>query len=543
MAQTQHLRPVADDDDGGSGQPPWEDIRLDPRERDEVLTACASLYATQQAADRILDRIGFPRGQRPGFGGGTAPLDVWSGIFHDAESGVIRAPHWRLLEAISRTYQHHPVIRPIAQRHGLLPPDPTSGAPEPPRPAESPEPPRPVPAPETPEPPAAADPDVCHLIVRGATEQDRREAQAALDQLGLRPTEVWSTAHVVSYALDATDPSSVRARLEAADPDALLGWTLVPPGRPDYVLHTLHVAGPDGRRFRISDAPAQQLVREIAEEVVDHYPGFPGAERPTVVDQVSADGQGRRLGPDDTLDDAGIQDGDELRVAFQATAGSVNPQMREDALYRVRNEIRAYADAHPGFTAQADSALLPMRYRLSFAARSWAPPAQPGGEPEPTARHVVEIRLLTDFPHVPPLVVWQTPIFHPNVAPMYDTAELRVQAQGKGVVCLGVLAESYQPSLAFGDLCQMLVDLAGYRNYGLVERRTAAGGGVEIATNVYDPEALSWLKANPERIVEIGGLHPEDVIRAQAGVPADGGRRRTFPNVVEVDADPPGAPA
>ena len=56
-----------------------------------------------------------------------------------------------------------------------------------------------------------------------------------------------------------------------------------------------------------------------------------------------------------------------------------------------------------------------------------------------------------------PDAFWQTPIFHPNIHPTVNK------------VCLGALGEYYVPGLEFGDLCQLLVDLASYQNYTLEE--------------------------------------------------------------------------
>jgi ubiquitin-protein ligase len=247
----------------------------------------------------------------------------------------------------------------------------------------------------------------------------------------------------------------------------------------------------------------------VAAEVSRQYPaGFADASRPTVVDHVAGDGQRRRLGSEETLHQAGVQDGDNLQVAFQATAGAVNPMDRQDALFRVRNELRAYSKAHQGFAVAVDSPLLPMRYQVSFTALSWAPSRQPGDDPELVERHVVEIALGPEFPLKAPRVAWRSPIFHPNVAPMYDTAQRQVAKQARGLVCLGLLAESYQPSLSFHELCQMLVDMASYRNYSLVERRINADGREVIVNNVYDAVAKAWVEDNPHRIVEIGGVDP-----------------------------------
>jgi ubiquitin-protein ligase len=502
--------------------PPPDDIALSDQERDDLLNACARICNSQRATDRILDRIGFPRERRPLFTDGSA-LDAWSDIFFDLDNGILPGgvPYWRLLEAGIRVYPTQPVLRPLARRHGLIEPDPvqTSGdaaaaAPPAAQPAVA-------PADSSPGQVAAgapgrvtvgapgqvAVPDACHLIVRAEGEDDRQRAVAMLAELGLAPREVWSTAYAVSYRLNTADAPSARRRLEEANTG--LGWTLVPAGEPDYLINSLYVSGPDGRRFLIQDAPAQQSVGNIATEVVHQYPrGFADASRPTVVDHVGEGGQRRRLGSEETLHEAGIQDGDNLAVGFQATAGAVNPLDRQDALFRVRNELAAYAAAHPGFAVTADSALLPMAYQVSFTALSWAPSPVPGGEPELVKRHLVEITLGPEFPLTAPQVTWRSPIFHPNVAPMYDTPERRIAKESRGQVCLGLLAESFQPSLSFGDLCQTLVDLAGYRNYGLVERQVAADGTERVVPNVYDAVAKAWVEANPDRIVQIGGVDP-----------------------------------
>jgi hypothetical protein len=80
--------------------------------------------------------------------------------------------------------------------------------------------------------------------------------------------------------------------------------------------------------------------------------------------------------------------------------------------------------------------------------------------------HEVLLLLPESFPMQAPAAFWQTPIFHPNVR------------RGNGKVCLGVLEDRYRPGLDFGDLCQMLADIAAYRNYEVREG--------------YDAEAREW---------------------------------------------------
>jgi ubiquitin-protein ligase len=502
------------DDDGR--QPP-ADIQLSPEERDDLLIACADLFDDQRPTERILGRIGFPVGRRPSWTDTTAE-DVWAEIFRDLDRGILECPYRRLIAAALRSYGANPVLLDLARRHGLAASNDEPSSPRPEAPAVAGNGPRIEDSAEN----GDAGPDSGYrVIIRANSEADRSEAGQLLTGCGLNPTESWSTGTAVSFQLGvppSSDPSQIRRALDETG----LGWTLVRPGQPDYLFHRLFVYGPDGRLFRITDAPAQQTFRNVAQEVVsEEYPAQGDeAQRPVVIDH-NQSGQGHRVDPDATLHDAGVQEGDELRVAFQATAGAVNPVDRQEALFRVRKQLIAFAESHPGFTVEADSSLLPMRYRIQFSADSWAPPPQPGGEPVRTDQHVLEIRLGPEFPMTPPAVFWRSPIFHPNVAPMYDTPEHRVPDEQKGLVCLGLLAESWQPSLDFGDLCRTLVDMAGFRNYGLVDYRVLNGVLVAVP-NVYDAVAKAWVEANPDLVVEIGGVSPAGTDVAVPSGPAPG---------------------
>ncbi|MFE9448064.1 effector-associated domain EAD1-containing protein [Streptomyces sp. NPDC006739] len=479
----------------------------------------AKIYRNDKEAAGILDRIGFPRGRRPNFVG-AKPDDTWAEIFVDLANGVVASPYRQLLTVSVGVYRANSTLVDLAQRYGILPP---AAAAAPPVQAPAPQ---AVPRPDAaPAPVAAAAPQTertCHVIVRADSEDDRRAAAGALNRLGLRPREVWSTAHAVSFRVDSDQPDVVRDGLR----ETLFGWTVVAPGQPDYLLHQLFVEGPDGRQFRLVDAPAQQHNSDVAAEVIDQYGrGFADATRTTVIDHVQGDGQGRRLDPDATLHDSGVRDGDRMRVGFETTAGAVNPLDRQDALYRVRNQIVAYAEGHPGFRVSADSALLPTEFEVEFEQPSFGPPAVPGGEPTEVTRHVVLIQLGPEFPETAPEVYWLTPVFHPNVYPNYDCEQSRAYAQSKGLVCLGLLAESYQPSLSFETLCQMLVDMAGFRNYSLFEPTGELGpdGTPRIRGNFYDRTAAQWVDEHQDRVRAISGS-------VVAPAPRDTPR---YPNLVE----------
>jgi len=119
----------------------------------------------------------------------------------------------------------------------------------------------------------------CHVLVRAETEDARERARRILTEAGQDPSEVWSTPHAVSFRVSALDPGLLRRRLE---PTALDSWTVLPADRAGYLLHLLHVQGPDGRQWRITDAPAAQPVGDIAAEIVEQYGPDTDAEVPRV---------------------------------------------------------------------------------------------------------------------------------------------------------------------------------------------------------------------------------------------------------------------
>ncbi|ETR66635.1 MAG: ubiquitin-conjugating protein E2 [Candidatus Magnetoglobus multicellularis str. Araruama] len=163
--------------------------------------------------------------------------------------------------------------------------------------------------------------------------------------------------------------------------------------------------------------------------------------------------KGNRLNPTDTLHDAGVRPGDTLRVSPERTAGAINPMDRDAALARVRNEVLDFADAHTGFTVEANSPVAPTEYLFKFSTEGFAPSHFQDGTPRPIKDHEVLLVLPGDFPVQAPEVWWQTDIFHPNIDPK------------TGFVCLGELQDQYRPALNMGVLCQLLIDLAAYRNY------------------------------------------------------------------------------
>ncbi|MEU9478251.1 hypothetical protein [Streptomyces sp. NPDC048191] len=241
-----------------------------------------------------------------------------------------------------------------------------------------------------------------------------------------------------------------------------------------HMFQRLHAQGPDKQPYEFDFVPSTTTGHDIAAAVL----GYGGEElqhrvarrRRTVVDRVLPDGSFQRL-PDlsRTLYDSGVRDGDTLYVFPESTAGASAPHERNRAILRVRREIRQYADRHRQTfrIATMDDPEFPTRYDISFDAPGFRPPpadAPPGSPPMPQNEHSVTIWLGPQFPYAAPVVVWRSPVFHPNILGPERPPEFPADAPD-GLVCLGPLQRAYRPTMDFGRLCQMLVDIAGYQTY------------------------------------------------------------------------------
>lgn len=254
----------------------------------------------------------------------------------------------------------------------------------------------------------------------------------------------------------------------------------------DYLIGCLFVSGPDQARFALRNVPASTRVREIGTGVISQYDpkiwglDRQGKPRASVVDLQASDGTITRLNPDTTLHENNIGEDATLHVSPESTAG-IHPHVREEALVRVARQVRKYAASHKGFQVMANSDRAPTEYEFDFFMPSFAPPPQHSKDPVQISRHQVYLFLPADFPIKAPEAYWQTPIFHPNIH------------RRSGKVCLGALGEQYRPGIDFGDVCQMLIDIAGYRNYAVTEG--------------YDREAVEWAVSDSgqKAIEEIGG--------------------------------------
>lgn len=288
-----------------------------------------------------------------------------------------------------------------------------------------------------------------------------------------------------------------------------------------YLLRRIVVSGTDNTRFELRNVPSTTVLSEIARAVLENYTDdSPRARRGrvrTTIDRIGADGNAERVDAGRTLSAAGIQDEDELRLATEATAAGT--ALWRESVLRAREQIHQYARSNPAFVVvETDDPNLPTRYTVEFHARGFAPPLDPEAQPlvpRLQSEHRVMILLPTNFPVGPPVAVFMNEIFHPNVlaAP--------VGRAPRGFACLGALLDSFRPDMDFGQLCQMLVNMAGYQEYeprDLQEDSDSEG--------YLNRPAARWAssEAGQQRIADRGGLRLAEL--ADRAAPDQGKERR-----------------
>jgi hypothetical protein len=254
----------------------------------------------------------------------------------------------------------------------------------------------------------------------------------------------------------------------------------------DYFIDEINIEGPDQSQSVAENVPASTTFGELAAAFIHQNSDSATTSEGThaVVDVVDPQsGATRRQRPESTLHDGNIQNGDTVHIAHQARAAGINPLLREEALTRVLIQVLAYADAHdPDFQVSYNAVHAPTEYLFRIHAPGWGPPPGGGtGNPSPVDEHEVLLLMPADFPVKAPEAYWQSPVFHPNI-------DLKT-----GKVCLGVLETGWRPAMDFAELCQMLVEIAGYQNYSL--------------ENGYNTDALKWARSEEGQaaIVARGG--------------------------------------
>ncbi|OUL34970.1 hypothetical protein BV372_12750 [Nostoc sp. T09] len=422
-----------------------------------ILNEFAVLFHDETMANLLLDLIDFPAGMRSQFPNNGSTLGYWREICQQITNGIL--PQGTDLQALideaADLYQSNRIFNQYRSDR-TYPPNPNNNQPS-----------------STPQAPQASNSNLFTILIQGRDDANNVLASAGVIAPGqsILPENItlrFSGNGVVLLGLNncssqavASFAGGLQTILQSGQNQVQVSVLTEDPQ--PYLISRIFVEGPDQARFEVCDVSSDTTVGEIAKGVMSEaydprmFQDSRGRGRRVVVDRVSEDSSTERLAHDQTLHEANIQEEDTLSVAPEATAGAIHPQLRQEALARARNQIMAYAQAHPGFQVSANNHLVPTDYLLKFNAPGFAPPLQSGGEPQAIDEHEVYLMLPGTFPMQAPQAFWQTPIFHPNIEPQ------------TGLVCLGDLGDRYRPGLDFAKLCQLLIDIASYQNYALDE--------------------------------------------------------------------------
>ncbi|MEM3085785.1 MAG: EsaB/YukD family protein [Halobacteria archaeon] len=192
---------------------------------------------------------------------------------------------------------------------------------------------------------------------------------------------------------------------------------------------------------------------------------------------------GKRLRPDQTLKQAGVQNGDVLRVfpRIEAGAPSGGPSPR---LRRLKNERLRLGRLRSPLVTFRTGGDPPDEYRVEFLCTGLA---KSDGKMERRGRHEAHILLPADYPVRPPEVRWLTPLFHPNILGSDHPYH-------PGKVCLG----PWTPAQFLDDVVVRLAEMVQFKDYGL--------------QSPLNPEAAVWAKEHEAELP----VDPREVREPQA---------------------------
>jgi hypothetical protein len=452
---------------------PVQNLTVQNLEDSGALQELAAVFSTREDALYLLANIpGLNTGRLPEFNA-TNASNYWRQVTERLGQGIVENGLEALMAAAAREFPGNGKFRPYARR-GELPPPPGSIS-------------KPSRALVIEIHADELDEQVLALWTMAKRLAEERGGEAKLDIITKGSTRL----HVSLEHVTEEDAEAIARVLQRSLPaSAKANVYREPHTFRDYLMDPLFAEGPDGQRFELDHVRASTRVGEVAQGVVSQYEDafWPtdkaGRHASPTVDVRNPDGDVRRLQSDQTLHDAGVRPRDTLSVFPERRAGSVNPLLRAESLTIVRNQIVDFARTHPGFEVEANSVDIPTEYLFRFQ----APGFEPGTPLRLIDRHEVLLVMPPEFPVKAPQAYWQHELFHPNV----DAAT--------GLVCLGVLAESYRPGIHFGTLCQMLVDMASFRNYEIDEG--------------YNEDAARWAASDEgqQAIRAIGGRSREEML-------------------------------
>lgn len=254
-----------------------------------------------------------------------------------------------------------------------------------------------------------------------------------------------------------------------------------PPDPGPDASRRLEIVTLDGRVFQ-ANVPGSMRVAAVAGQFIRRFVhGETNSSRRerVVVDHESGEGW-NRLDGNSTAEEAGLRDGDRIRVYTDAVAGgSVDPRSHEAYLNDVQQQLQALARQDDRVLVKPNLPQASDRYEITLTCGGWGTPQATALRPSRTQEQKILVNFPSEAPNVAPVVRWQSDIYHPNVNPK------------TGYVCLGALQESWTPLFGPQELVRLLIEVSEYRNFEL--------------DGVLNREAAIWAQLNPEIIVEHGG--------------------------------------
>jgi hypothetical protein len=281
-----------------------------------------------------------------------------------------------------------------------------------------------------------------------------------------------------------------------------------------YAYKELTVRGPDNSPYTLDTVPATCTPEDIAAAVLARDREARTATQDGLVNAVidrETDGPSIRLDAYLTLHECGVKPGDKLHVAPWATAGCLSPVTRMKAQLAAAAEIREYAELHPTelIITSCDDEQLPSRITVRLARTGLALPASLHGTtladypdsfarltPERVETHQISIHFPAMFPLAAPLIVWESPVFHPNIRRTAFPGRTVSEGLPAGCLQFQPLLQGYRSEHTMKDICRVIGDVVAYRDYDLTEGEHPA-----------DPVAAGWAETEfgQTMIHEIGG--------------------------------------
>lgn len=245
-----------------------------------------------------------------------------------------------------------------------------------------------------------------------------------------------------------------------------------------------------------AEVPDDVSVRDLLPELVSSL-ALPttGPDGRPMNYRVDSKALGRELQDAETLQAAGVPEGDRLLVTADITAGSSvadSPRMRRLRSDHQRMvELDARSDLIDVQAFTATKGMPPERYIVTYRVPSIVG-VDKKGNPKIAEEHQVEIYLHSDYPHRWPGLKWMTPIWHPNIN------------HENGSVCID--AAWWGAARALDRLVIMMGEMLQYKNFHDDPTKPPFP---------WDQEAAAWCRTYRSKNPNVFPLDQQELMRPE----------------------------